>query len=438
MASYGEDLADYNDLEDAGKLPIATAASGATTGSAAAPTASASHVGAFSSGFRDFFLRPELHRAIVDAGFEFPSEVQHQCIPKAVLGTDILCQAKSGMGKTAVFVLAILHQLDLSSLAEKGTQALVLVHTRELAYQINSEFERFRKHMPGVTSVVFYGGTPVKQNLAVLAKDKQQPTVVVGTPGRVMDLLSRKDGLKVDNVRFFVLDECDRLLDEVDMRNMVQQIYAKLPKTKQVMMLSATLSKETAETAKRFMHNPWTVLIDDQSNLTLHGLQQYYAKVEEAAKTQKLMDLLDELEFNQVVIFVKSIDRCKMLTKLLNSVTFPAVSIHSDLSQHERIKRYQEFKDFKHRIVVSTDLIARGIDVERVNIVFNFDMPNSDDTYLHRVGRAGRFGTKGLAISLVSSKEDEEVLMKVQARFEVQIQELPPNGKVDPASYMAI
>lgn len=168
--------------------------------------------------------------------------------------------------------------------------------------------------------------------------------------------------------------------------------------------------------------------------MTLHGLQQHYVKLQEAEKNRKLTDLLDALEFNQVVIFVKSVARANELNRLLNECNFPSISIHSGLPQEERIARYKSFKDFNKRIMVATDIIGRGIDIERVNIVINYDMPDSADTYLHRVGRAGRFGTKGLAITFASSEEDNNVLNSIQARFAVNITELPT--QIEISSYM--
>ncbi|KAH0838615.1 P-loop containing nucleoside triphosphate hydrolase protein [Lanmaoa asiatica] len=217
------------------------------------------------------------------------------------------------------------------------------------------------------------------------------------------------------------------------MRRDVQEIFRATPHHKQVMMFSATLSKEIRITCKKFMANPLEIFVDDETKLTLHGLQQHYVKLEENAKNRKLNDLLDTLEFNQVVIFVKSVARAIELDKLLVSCNFPSISIHSGLAQEERIKRYTAFKAFEKRILVATDIFGRGIDVERVNIVVNYDCPPDADSYLHRVGRAGRFGTKGLAITFVSSESDQQVMAAIQSRFEVAVPELPDH--IDPASY---
>jgi len=381
------------------------------------------------SGFRDFLLKPELLRAIVDCGFEHPSEVQHECIPQAILGTDILCQAKSGMGKTAVFVLACLQQL--TDVKEKGIQVLVICHTRELAYQIKHEFDRFAKYFADVKTGVVYGGIPVAKDKEML--EKECPHILIGTPGRVLGLC-RDKALKLDKCSQFVLDECDKCVDKLDMRKDIQQIFIETPKKKQVMMFSATMTAETRDLCKKFMQDPHEIRVDEESKLTLHGLLQYYVKLTEKEKNRKLNDLLDALEFNQVVIFVKSVQRAVALDKLLVECNFPCISIHSGLSQEDRIARYKQFKEFQKRILVSTDLFGRGIDIERVNIVINYDMPDESDSYLHRVGRAGRFGTKGLALTFVSTDEDSEVLKKVQERFEVNIGEMP--SQIDTTSYL--
>merc|ERR1712086_517955 len=251
--------------------------------------------------------------------------------------------------------------------------------------------------------------------------------------GRVLGLLREKD-LKLDKLTQFVLDEYDKCLDKLDMRKDVQQIFIETPKKKQVMMFSATMSSETRGICKKFMQDPHEISVDEESKLTLHGLLQYYVKLEEKAKNRKLNDLLDALEFNQVVVFVKSVQRAMALDKLLVECSFPSIAIHSGLKQEERIEKYKEFKEFKKRIMVATDLFGRGIDIERVNIVINYDMPEDSDSYLHRVGRAGRFGTKGLALTFSASDEDSAVLKQVQERFEVNIGEMP--SQIDTTSYL--
>lgn len=428
-----EDLAEYDDDD--------VVANSSNSKGNPAPQ-KGSYAGIHSTGFRDFLLKPELQNAISACGFEHPSEVQQECIPQAMLGNDIICQAKSGMGKTAVFVLSTLQQIEPVA---GQVDTLVMCHTRELAYQICQEFQRFTKFLPEINVRVFFGGIPYQEHVSLLEKGGQ-PHIVVGTPGRLKKLI-QSNKLKVDKLKRFILDECDEMLKQLDMRRDVQQIFRQTAREKQVMMFSATLSKEVRPVCRKFTRNPSEIYVDDESKLTLYGLQQYYVKLEEKQKNRKLNDLLDALEFNQVVIFVSKVQRCKELNKLLVECNFPSICIYGGLNQTERLDRYNKFKEFKARILVATDLFGRGVDFERVNIVVNYDMPRDGekgkptegktgaDQYLHRVGRSGRFGTKGLAISFVSSKEDAEVLDLVQSRFEVEIPVLPET--IDVSTYMS-
>lgn len=387
-----------------------------------------SYVSIHSSGFKDFLLKPPLLRAIVDCGFEHPSAVQHECIPQAIVKTDIICQAKSGMGKTAVFVLSTLQQIEP---VDGEISVIAMCHTRELAFQIKREYDRFSKYFPKIKTEVFFGGIPITKNIDTLKTE--QPHIVVSTPGRTKALVE-KGHMDLSHVKHFILDECDKMLESISMRADVQSIFQATPHDKQVMMFSATLSKEIRPVCKIFMQNPMEIYVDDDSKLTLHGLKQHYVKLKDAEKNRKLFDLMDALEFNQVVIFVSAINRCKALENLLTSQNFPAISIHRGIKdQQERLKRYQQFKNFEKRILVATDLFGRGMDIERVNVVFNYDMPEDSDQYLHRVARAGRFGTKGLSISFVSTETDAKILNEVQERFEVEITELPK--EVDVSSY---
>jgi len=422
-ADVNEDLLDYEEEEATeqaeAKNGVEAKKEGAVKGN---------YVSIHSSGFRDFLLKPEILRSIADCGFEHPSEVQHECIPQAVLGMDILCQAKSGMGKTAVFVLATLQQIEP---VDGQVSVLVMCHTRELAFQISKEYERFSKFLPTIKVGVFFGGLAISKDEQVLKNNC--PHIVVGTPGRILALVKSKK-LPLKNLKHFVLDECDKMLEQLDMRRDVQEIFRATPHEKQVMMFSATLSKDIRPVCKKFMQDPMEVYIDDEAKLTLHGLQQHYVKLKDSEKNRKLFELLDVLEFNQVVIFVKSVQRCVALAQLLIEQNFPAIAIHRGMTQEERLSRYQQFKDFQKRILVATNLFGRGMDIERVNIVFNYDMPEDTDTYLHRVARAGRFGTKGLAITFVSDEGDAKILNEVQDRFEVDITELP--DEIDLSSYI--
>merc|ERR1711990_1396250 len=298
------------------------------------------------------------------------------------------------MGKTAVFVLTTLQQLEVPEGPISGPSVLVMCHTRELAFQISKEYQRFSKYMENVNVAVFFGGMPIDKDKKTLKENC--PHIVVATPGRCLGLI-RSKALNLKGVKHFVLDECDKMLDALDMRRDVQEIFRQTPHEKQV-------------------------------------LQQHYVKLGESEKNRKLFDLLDALEFNQVVIFVKSVQRCIALATLLKEQNFPAIDIHRAMSQEERLARYQKFKNFQSRILVATNLFGRGMDIERVNIVFNYDMPEDSDTYLHRVARAGRFGTKGLAVSFIADDEDNKILQSVQERFEVTVTDLPE--EIDISTYI--
>lgn len=425
-----EELVDYD--EDEASLVV-----GKESKTAADRTKDVGYAGTTMSGFRDFLLKAELLRAITDHGFEHPSEVQQDAIPVAVLGGDIICQAKSGMGKTAVFVLATLQQLNP---VEGQVDTLVLAHTREVAVQIYEEFCRFSKYLTDVNVQVFYGGVPFQNDKAALAK--QTPHVVVGTPGRILSLV-KGNFLKVDKLKRFVLDECDHML-ESEMRVQVQQIFKMTPHTKQVMMFSATLAEEIRPICRKFTDSPNEIYVDE-AKLTLYGLSQYYIQLTEKQKNRKLIDLLDNLEFNQVVIFVNRPNNVKVgnsgarraqaLNQLLLDNNFPSACIYGRMPQEQRLERYNNFKAYKSRILVSTDVMGRGVDFERVNIVINYDMPSTKEAYLHRVGRSGRFGTKGLAVSFIANTEDTDVMNDVQSRFEVEIGAFP--DEIDPSIYMS-
>jgi len=423
-------LIDYDVLEfelDQDAPATGAAAAAATNTGAAKPTTD--NVGVHSTSFKDMVLRPELQQSVVDHGFEHPSDVQQKCIPQAIMGVDVLCQAVSGMGKTAVFVLSSLHCLGDNP---EPASVLVLAHAKELAHQIKGEFVRLSKFMKNVRTECILGGEPIEKHKKML-KGPNAPHIIVGTPGRILHLAKDKT-LNLDNLKMFILDECDKVLENVDMRSDVQQIFKKTPHSKQVMMFTATLSNEIKVTCRKFMRNPAEILIEKESKLTLHGLCQYYVSLEEKNKIAKLMDLIDQLQFNQVIIFVSHVNYAVKLNEVLNSNAIPSKAIHSKMALEDRLKIYEGFKQFKYRILVATELFGRGIDIEKINIVFNFDMPLDADSYLHRVGRAGRFGTKGLAITFVSTDKDRETLQEIQDRFEVSIGELPT--VIDSASYM--
>ncbi|EQB60133.1 hla-b associated transcript 1 [Vairimorpha apis BRL 01] len=371
-----------------------------------------------SAQFKDFLLRDELMDAIKDAAFEHPSEVQQMAIPKAILGQDILCQAKSGTGKTAVFVLSTLNQLKV---VDKETVILTIVHTKEMADQVKQEFERFSKKMENISVGVVYGGNSVEDDMKVLSSNS--PTILIGTPGRLYEVVRRK-ALNLKHVKYFIMDECDRMVGDLDMRNDVQEIFVSSPRNKQTLMFTATLNSYTFDECMRFLDNPFVVRVDEESKLTLYGLKQYYVELDEKDKLQKLHYALNSNTYNQAMIFTSNKKSPTTLVNFLKTKNFQAIELHAGLSSEERKNRLIAFKKYEHRVLITTDLLSRGIDVQDVNMVINYDMPDTPETYLHRVGRAGRFETEGIAISFVCNQEEKIKLNEVQSRFEISINKL--------------
>lgn len=416
------------------------------------------------AGFKEMGLCNQLQSAITECAYEHPSTVQHECIPRAILGLDVLCQAQAGSGKTAVFVIATLQQLagtteSAEDLAKGKPLAICICHTHELADQITTEFKRFTRFLPNIRTACFFGGSPRKEDVALLKNPETAPHIVVGTPGRLHDLAHPFRGhgevaLDLSEIKHFIVDECDKVLDTSEARSMrgkVQQIFMLTPKDKQVMMFSATLTEETSNTCQLYMQDPLLItLVGKEKELVLHGLKQYVCTIPENEKNAKLVDILDDVQFNQCIIFVDSGERATKLNAMLTEATFPSVALHSGVRGSSnkkgsgRAEKFEEFKSYKSRILVTTDLCARGVDVERVNVVINYDFPGDGDTYMHRVGRAGRFGTKGMAISFIrsdsethkskhSAQTEAEVFADVQNRFKATLADLPDS--IDEADY---
>lgn len=381
-------------------------------------TRQGTYVGDKSTSFKDFFLKTELEKAIKNAGFEHPSQVQQECIPHALMGDDIICQGKSGMGKTLIFILSILQNIQPSN---GQVKALVVAPTKELANQITKEFQRFME--PEKRGMVFFlsGGYPIEN--AIEALRVRKPSIVVCTPGRCRDLVKRNK-LDLGEVRFFVIDEVDEVFKGDGMKKDVEYIYKSLPSRKQVLLFSATMPASIKKLCKKFTKNEKEVFVDSDTKLTLHGLQQFYLNIDEDKKNRKLIEIIERIAYKQIIIFVSKVDRCKMLAEILRSQGLECTTLHSDMNTEERIRCFKEFKNFECRILVTTDLGSRGIDVEKVDLVVNYDMSENSDTYLHRVARSGRFGTTGFAFSFISTDRNREVLEETQKRFEIRMEEL--------------
>lgn len=366
--------------------------------------------------FDDMELNSGLLRGIYGYGFEKPSSIQQRAIVPCIKGHDVIAQAQSGTGKTATFAISLLQQVDPKA---HGTQSLVLAPTRELAQQIIKVVMALGDYMD-VRAHACIGGTNVRQEIARLTSDP--PQVIVGTPGRVFDMMNR-NAIDPNTIRMFVLDEADEMLSR-GFKDQIYDIFRLLPGDMQVVLLSATMPEEVLDVTKRFMRNPITILVK-RDELTLEGIRQFYVNVEkEDWKLDTLCELYDTLTITQAVIFVNTRRKVDWLTEGLRAKDFIVSCMHGDMEQKERNVIMSEFRTGSSRVLITTDLLARGIDVQQVSLVINYDLPNQRETYIHRIGRSGRFGRKGVAINFVTN-EDSRVLRDIEQYYNTRIEELP-------------
>jgi len=366
--------------------------------------------------FDDMNLKPKLLRGIYGYGFEKPSSIQQKAIVPCIKQHDVIAQAQSGTGKTATFAISLLQAVDEQL---KGTQALVLAPTRELAQQIIKVVMALGDYMD-VTTHACIGGTNVRHEIQKLQMDR--PQVIVGTPGRVYDMINRK-AIDASTINMFILDEADEMLSR-GFKDQIYDIFRELPGNIQVVLLSATMPEEVLDVTKRFMRDPITILVKKEE-LTLEGIRQFYVSVEqENWKLETLCELYETLTITQCVIFVNTRRKVDWLTSELRNRDFIVSCMHGDMEQKERSVIMSEFRSGSSRVLITTDLLARGIDVQQVSLVINFDLPNQRETYIHRIGRSGRFGRKGVAINFVTA-EDSRVLRDIEQYYQTRIEELP-------------
>jgi translation initiation factor 4A len=330
-------------------------------------------------------------------------------------GRDIIGQAQSGTGKTATFSIGVLQQLDYS---KKECQALILAPTRELAQQIQKVVSHLGDYL-GVLCHACIGGTKVKSDVQTLLNGVH---VVVGTPGRVYDMLCRR-ALKPDSIRVFILDEADEMLSR-GFKDQIYDIFQALPSSVQVGLFSATMPPDALDITRRFMNNPIRILVN-KDELTLEGIRQFYINVErEDWKLDTLCDLYDTLNITQAVIFCNTRKRVDYLTEQMRQRDFTVSSTHGDITQKEREVILTEFRSGSSRVLITTDLLARGIDVHQVSLVINYDLPRNFEKYIHRIGRSGRFGRKGVAINFITN-DDGNVLRELERFYNTHIEEMP-------------
>lgn len=365
--------------------------------------------------FDDLNLKPEIVRGIFGYGYEAPSAIQQRAILPITEGKDVLAQAQSGTGKTATFTISALQNIDQNL---KATQALILAPTRELALQIQKVITSIGLYLK-VTVHASIGGTSMSGDIEALKSGVQ---IVVGTPGRVVDMIDRRY-FKTHKIKMFILDEADEMLSS-GFKEQIYNIFRLLPETTQVVLLSATMPQDVLEVTTKFMNNPIRILVK-KDELTLEGIKQFFINVEEEGyKFDCLCDLYDSISVTQAVIFCNTRNKVESLTQRLAEAKFTVSSIHADLPQSDRDTIMNEFRSGSSRILISTDLLARGIDVQQVSLVINYDLPANKENYIHRIGRGGRFGRKGIAINFVTNK-DVGMMREIEQFYSTQIDEMP-------------
>ncbi|XP_056130403.1 probable ATP-dependent RNA helicase DDX20 [Lampris incognitus] len=374
--------------------------------------------------FGSLLLSQAVLTGLAAAGFQKPSPIQLKAIPLGRCGLDLIVQAKSGTGKTCVFSTIALDSLVLENTT---TQVLVLAPTREIAVQIHSVVMAIGSAMEGLECHVFIGGQPVSQDKQHLKKCH----IAIGSPGRIKQLIEL-GMLSTASIRLFVLDEADKLLEEGSFQEQINWIFSSLPVNKQMLALSATYPESLAQHLARYMREPTFVRLNP-NDPGLKGLKQYYKLVQCHAlphkvfeeKVQHLLELFSKVPFNQALVFSNLHTRAQQLADILSSKGLPAVCISGGLSQSQRLEAMSKLKQYQCRVLISTDLTSRGIDAEKVNLVINLDVPQDWETYMHRIGRAGRFGTQGLAVTYCCHGEEENKMMAIAQKCSLNLAALP-------------
>jgi len=374
--------------------------------------------------FSEFCLDRRLLMGIYEKGWETPSPIQEESIPISLSGRDVLARAKNGTGKSGAYLIPLLERCDIS---KNLIQALVIVPTRELALQTSQIAIELSRHMGGLNVMVTTGGTNLRDDIMRLEEDIH---VIVATPGRIIDLV-RKNIAKVHSCNMIVLDEADKLLSN-DFRNMMTEIVDLLPPTRQILLFSATFPISVEAFMKQHMKKPYEINLMDE--LTLKGVTQYYAYVEERKKVHCLNTLFSKLQINQSIIFCNSTHRVELLAKKITQLGYSSFYIHARMKQEYRNRVFHDFREGLCRNLVCSDLFTRGIDIQAVNVVINFDFPKMPETYLHRIGRSGRYGHLGLAVNLITH-DDRFNLMRIEQELKTDIKPIP--AIIDKSLYVA-
>ena len=373
--------------------------------------------------FEDMNISNEICRAVLDMGFEEATPIQSQAIPVILEGKDIIGQSQTGTGKTAAFGIPLLERINPE---DRRLQALILCPTRELAIQVSEEFRKLRKYKDNIRVLPIYGGQPIDRQIAALRKGTQ---VVIGTPGRVMDHMRRRT-IKAETVQMMVLDEADEMLD-MGFREDIETILVKIPEEHQTLLFSATLSPEILDITKRFQKNPEFIKIV-RKELTVPNIEQYYFDVKEKTKLDALCRIIDVYDPKLAMVFCNTKKLVYDLVEMLQGRGYFAEGLHGDLKQAQRDKVMQKFRNGTIEILVATDVAARGIDVDDIDVVFNYDVPQDEEYYVHRIGRTGRAGKAGKAFTFCVGKEIYKLrdIMRY-TKTKIQQQKLPTLSDVE-------
>jgi ATP-dependent RNA helicase DeaD len=368
--------------------------------------------------FDSLQLSPELLDSVKEMGFEVATKIQALSIPVVLTGCDMIGQAQTGTGKTAAFGLPLLERINPS---DRSTTALVVCPTRELCVQITGELQKMAKHKKGVTITAIYGGEPITRQFAALKKGSQ---VIVGTPGRIMDHLERKT-LTFENVNMVVLDEADEMLN-MGFKEDIEQILTGVPESRQTVLFSATMPKPILDITRQFLRNPKHIKVTTE-NLTALTIEQHYFEIGRAKKERIISNLIDIHGFQLALIFANTKKKVDEVVEDLQNLGYKAEGLHGDLNQNQRTLVMNRFRKGYTSILVATDVAARGLDVNNVDVVFNYDLPHDPEYYVHRIGRTGRAGKEGKAYSFVEDRTDTYRLRDIQrfSKAELKKQNLP-------------
>ncbi|WOO87629.1 DEAD/DEAH box helicase [Mollicutes bacterium LVI A0039] len=365
--------------------------------------------------FNETKLRPEILSALEKMNFSAMTEIQERAVVSGIEGKDILAQAQTGTGKTAAFCLPIINQIENND----SLQAIMLAPTRELAVQITTEFKKMSANLPYIKSMSVYGGDPIDKQMKLL---RDRPQVVIGTPGRVQDLINRKK-LKLHEIRFFVLDEVDEMLNMGFIDDVIE-IEKKMPREKQTLFFSATMPNQIKKVSSKFLKDGYDNIKVDAKSLTVDKVEQFYITCKDSRKYEALKNVLDAKQSKKTIIFTQTKRKADETFDFLISQDFKIEKIHGDLSQQQRLQTINRLRNGQVDIIVATDVVARGIDIDGIELVINLQLPQDIEYYIHRIGRTGRAGKKGEAITIVSHNEYKRQFQNYPRQLKCTITEM--------------